>query len=146
MALSAARSLIFNEILAARVAGRNWAALSAGDLANLSGSRSVFLVTEVNEELEDRLLKLDIHPTAPLFGVAGKESRATITAAEQTVVDRFPELRDGLLNARVELATRPTRVVVTDLSWVLEDSDLTVEFSLPPGAFATSVVREVVTV
>src|SRR5262249_24085853 len=40
--LSAARSLIFNAVLAARVAEGSWERLRAGDLANLDGRGSIF--------------------------------------------------------------------------------------------------------
>jgi len=43
-ALSAARSLIFNALLAARVSNGTWERLQVGDLANLEGRGSVFRV------------------------------------------------------------------------------------------------------
>ena len=42
LALSAARSLIFNDVLDARVAAGNWNALLPGDIASLAGSNSHF--------------------------------------------------------------------------------------------------------
>ena len=44
--LSAARSLIFNAILAERVAQGTWNRLAAGDVANLDGRGSVFAVDQ----------------------------------------------------------------------------------------------------
>ena len=143
LALSAARGFLFNEILAARVAAKCWAEIRPGSLANLAGSRSVFQVEEVDANLERRLRHLDIHPTAPLFGTS---SAGALAAEDQAVIDRFPVLRDGLLAAGVELGQRPTRLVIADLSWTLEGTDLTLEFRLAPGAFATAVLRELVTV
>ncbi len=144
LALSAARSLLFNEILASRVAQRRWAALAPGEVASLAGSRAVFVVTAVDEELERRLRQLDIHPTAPLFGALGKRSPADVSPADQTVIDQFPALRDGLIAYGAELSQRPTRLVVSDLSWQLEATVLRLEFSLAPGAFATAVLREII--
>ena len=43
--LSAARSLIFNAVLARRVESASWGALQPGDLASLDGSGSHFRVT-----------------------------------------------------------------------------------------------------
>ena len=145
LALSAARSFLFNEILAVRVAAHRWAALAPGTLAGLAGSRAVFVVDAVDEEIEQRLRRLDIHPTAPLFGVVEKQP-AGVTAEDQAVIDRFPVLRDGLIAAGLKLAQRPTRAVVADLSWDLSDNDLLMEFSLAPGAFATAVLRELVSI
>ncbi|MDG2376182.1 MAG: tRNA pseudouridine(13) synthase TruD, partial [Woeseiaceae bacterium] len=45
IAISAARSLIFNEVLSARVAGGSWSRLVSGEPANLDGSGSIFLPT-----------------------------------------------------------------------------------------------------
>ncbi|MBA5871976.1 MAG: tRNA pseudouridine(13) synthase TruD, partial [Nitrospira sp. CR2.1] len=39
---------------------------------------------------------------------------------------------------------RALRVRLNDLVWSLEDSVLTLSFWLPPGSYATSVLREVV--
>ena len=66
--LSAARSLIFNAMLAERVAQGTWNRLSPGDVANLDGRGSVFAVDAVDAELEQRCAALDMHPTAPLAG------------------------------------------------------------------------------
>ena len=144
LALSAARSLLFNEILAARVAAQRWAALEPGSLANLAGSRSVFQVDQVDEEIDARLRHLDIHPTAPLFG-ANPGADESLARADQAVIDRFPQLRDGLVAAGAKLSHRPTRLVVNDLSWELQGTNLLLEFRLAPGAFATAVLRELVT-
>lgn len=146
LAISAARSLLFNEILASRVSECRWAALAAGDVASLAGSRSVFVVDESDDDIERRLRQLDIHPTAPLFGAPGKGALPTTRSEDQAVIDRFPVLRAGLVAVGAELAQRPTRLVVSDLSWQLEDTDLKLEFSLPPGAFATAVLREIVAI
>jgi tRNA pseudouridine13 synthase len=37
---------------------------------------------------------------------------------------------------------RSLRVPLTELEWTLDGSVLTLAFSLPPGAYATSVLRE----
>jgi len=37
---------------------------------------------------------------------------------------------------------RALRVPLRDVEWSLDDSTLTLSFSLPPGAYATSVLRE----
>ena len=68
--LSAARSLIFNAVLAERVRDGSWDRLEAGDFANLDGRGSVFAVDALDETLIDRCLRLDIHPTGPCGAAA----------------------------------------------------------------------------
>ena len=59
-ALSAARSLVFNAVLARRVEAGDWSQLAPGDLANLEGSGSHFSVSVVDDELRRRLNVFDI--------------------------------------------------------------------------------------
>jgi tRNA pseudouridine13 synthase len=66
--LSAARSLVFNAVLARRVEAGDWSQLAAGDLAILDGSGSHFSVAIIDEELRRRSSELDIHPSGPLWG------------------------------------------------------------------------------
>ena len=64
IAISSARSLLFNHILENRVRNGTWNQLQAGDLANLDGSGSVFAVGDVTTDLSDRCKASDIHPTS----------------------------------------------------------------------------------
>ena len=66
--LSAARSLVFNAVLAERVVGGSWNHLRDGDRANLDGRNSVFAVPRVDAVLAQRAVDLDLHPTGPLWG------------------------------------------------------------------------------
>ena len=63
--LSAARSLIFNAVLAERVRDGTWNRLLAGERANLDGRNSNFLVEATDTVLEQRAAALDLHPTGP---------------------------------------------------------------------------------
>src|SRR5262249_40155004 len=63
--LSAARSLIFNSVLAERVRDGSWERLEAGDIANLDARGSVFPVDVADEALRERCTQLEIHPTGP---------------------------------------------------------------------------------
>ena len=67
-ALSAARSRLFNAVLARRVQDRSWDRLLPGDAAMLDGRRSWFRVTDVDETLQARCRALDLHPSGPLHG------------------------------------------------------------------------------
>ncbi len=54
----------------------------------------------------------------------------------------FPAELDGLAEQGLEAARRATRLPVTDLCWQWRDDSLTLTFSLPAGAFATTVLAE----
>ena len=147
LALSAVRSYLFNLVLAERVKTGCWDELIAGDLANLDGSGSVFPVIEVTAELQDRLRRFDIHPSAPLVGRDGVNTTADALALESAVLEAQPELAKGVAAQGVASARRASRCVLKDFSWQWLNADrLELRFSLPSGVFATSVVRELMRV
>lgn len=84
--LSAGRSYLFNQLLAARVADGSWARAQVGDLLAFTDSRSFFPAGEA-ECADPRLAILDLHPTGPMWGrrftcwrcacAAGKRYRRT---------------------------------------------------------------------
>lgn len=133
LAISSARSYLFNEMLAARVRNHSWDTLVAGDIANLDGSGSVFAVDEPDDELHKRCSELDIHPTAPLWG-------------DGVIAESAPPGHDNwitaLVKARVSPARRSLRLRVLDLQWQGDEDSLTLNFGLTRGAYATSVIRE----
>ncbi|RZI79576.1 MAG: tRNA pseudouridine(13) synthase TruD, partial [Pseudomonas sp.] len=65
--LSAGRSYLFNQVLAARVADGSWQRAQVGDLLAFTDSRSFFPAGEA-ECADPRLAILDLHPTGPLWG------------------------------------------------------------------------------
>ena len=90
--LSAARSLIFNAILAERVERGSWNRLLPGDVANLDGRGSVFAVPLPDAELAARCAALEIHPTAPLPGGASRWRRARCARSRTPSRRDFPKL------------------------------------------------------
>ena len=133
LAISTARSYLFNELLAERVVNNTWNTLVAGDFANLDGSGSVFSVEAVDEELHARCEALDIHPTEVLWG-DGCDAGNAPAGHERWI--------NALVRARVQPARRSLRLAVRDLQWEFGDASLTLSFALSRGAFATSVLRE----
>ena len=146
--LSAARSFLFNLVLAERVSLGNWNHLLNGDLAMLDGSRSTFGCTLPDAELERRCAEFDIHPTGPLPGRTGRKGKGSASAEaavlEGAVLGRHDALCEALCRAGVEAERRSLRVVPAYFEWQEQGSDLTLTFELPPGAYATSLLRELV--
>lgn len=142
IAISAARSFLFNQILATRVNQGTWNTILPGELANLDGSASVFAVDEVNDELVARCLALDIHPSATMWGDNAPLGTQIVADLERDVTSPHKDLVDGLQRARVAASSRALRLPVRDLRWKIEEDSLRLEFSLRRGGFATAVLRE----
>lgn len=143
--LSAARSELFNRVLAVRVADGNWDTGLDGEVWVLDGSRSVFGPEPWSDVLAARLAACDIHPTAPLWGRGELRSEGAARALEQAALadDEACLLRDGLERAGLDQERRATRLRPGDLAWQWPAADvLEVEFALPPGTFATAVLAE----
>lgn len=141
-ALSAARSLLFNAVVQARVERGTWNQLLPGDLANLNGSNSVFTVNEVDATLQQRCTEFDIHPTGPLWGAGELRSSGQIAALETEIAGHFAALAQGLARAGLEQERRALRMWVRNLTWTLADSHLILKFRLGRGAFATAFIAE----
>ncbi len=134
IAISTARSFLFNRILDARVRDSSWNRILPGDTVNLDGTGSVFHLDEVDDETERRCAALDIHPAGLLCG-DGAEPPATFDDCDAWL--------KALRKAHVKAAYRSLRLRVLDLHWSLDRGSLKLEFTLGRGAFATSVLREV---
>lgn len=142
--LSAARSLIFNALLGARVADGSWHRLETGDIANLDGRGSVFPVDAIDDTLTARSEALDIHPTGPLWGRGLPETRGRVHEIEMQVAAAFPAPCALVAEAGMEQERRALRLSVRDLLCDYESDTLTLRFRLARGSFATTVLREIV--
>ena len=142
--LSTARSYLFNQVLAARVADGSWQRAQVGDLLAFTDSRS-FFPAGIEECSDPRLAILDLHPTGPQWGAGpSPASRATATL-ENDVANRESALRDWLTRAGMEHERRILRLPIGGLTWHYPEPDiLQLEFVLPAGCFATALVRELV--
>jgi tRNA pseudouridine13 synthase len=143
--LSAARSQLFNRVLAARVEAGAWDTALDGEVWMLDGSRSVFGPLPFDEALAARVAAFDIHPSAPLWGRGELRSAG---AAEKLELDALADVESLALRAGLEVAglkqeRRATRLRPRDLAWTwLEPQSLELRFELPPGAYATAVLAE----
>lgn len=141
-AISAARSAIFNAVLAERIRAQTWDRLLVGDLANLDGTGSIFAVEAVDATLGERCARLDIHPTGPLWH-GDSSASGDVRALECTIAETFSGLGQGLAGIGVEPERRALRVRVAELRSTIDGNDVTLSFRLPKGAFATAVLHEI---
>lgn len=145
MLLSAARSMIFNDVLATRVADRSWQNLLEGEVIALDRSRSHFPYDPDDASLAERLAGFDVHPTGPL---PGRPSRALAPGAsaarvEAGVLAGYPDFIEGLQRLGVDADRRALRAAVRDFAWSFEEEALVLGFELPAGSYATAVLREI---
>jgi tRNA pseudouridine13 synthase len=143
-ALSAARSAIFNAVLAERVRAGSWNRLLDGDVVNLNGSGSFFPVASVDDTLRERCREMDVHPTGPMWHGDSLVSTGAIAELEMGVSQRYQALASGLAKAGLEPERRPLRVPVRELSWRIDGSDVHLQFRLQRGSFATAVLHELI--
>lgn len=142
MLLSAARSFLFNELLALRIADGSWQRLVPGDVAILDGTASQFSVAELDDELSARAEQLDLHPSGVLWGVGSSRATAVAREFEQAVAERHAGLCQGLERAGVAMARRALRMRLEQPQLMLADNSARLEFQLPRGGFATAVLHE----
>ena len=141
--LSAARSEVFNAVLAARIAAGTWASGDAGEVWMLDGSQSVFGPEPLDEATRARAAAQDIHPTGPQWGLGELRSRDAVRTLEAAAVEPFADLRAGLEAAGMKQERRALRVRVHDLQWQWPaDDELELRFALAPGAYATGLLDE----
>ncbi|RDS85980.1 tRNA pseudouridine(13) synthase TruD [Dyella psychrodurans] len=143
--LSAARSHIFNSVLAARVERDVWDKPLDGEIWSLAGSRSWFGPEPFDDVLAARLAQGDIHPSGPLWGQGESPAAGAVGELEREVSAAFSDLADGLVAARMDQERRPLRLLPKELRWRwLDDETLELGFELPAGAYATVVARELI--
>ncbi len=142
--LSTGRSALFNRVLAQRVQSSTWNTAQVGDVLAFTGSRS-FFIAGPDECNDPRLAELDVHPTGPLWGEGELASQAQTLHDEQQVAATLAQLCTWLERASLQQERSILRLPVRDLAWSFPTEDcLRLQFILPPGCFATVVLRELV--
>ncbi len=145
--VSAYQSYLFNQLLAQRfdifepVEALN--RLEKGDVAYIHGKGASFVVEAVAVE-QARAEQFEISPSGPLFGLKtllaqhepGQREQAILAEQGLTLEDfRVPGLK-------IRGARRPYRFKLKE-SRVWWDEGLMVSFALPPGAYATRIMAEI---
>lgn len=144
MLLSAARSWVFNHITSARIAAKRLTP-EVGDVLQLSGSQSIFVATEQDNDLAERWQNGDVQLTAPLVGDGENKATGAIAEFEAANCAPFQALIAGLQRKRVQQARRRLLLQLTSPNLeVLASDSVALSFALPSGCFATAVLRELV--
>ena len=144
--LSAARSFLFNELLSQRVTAGSLNQAITGDVMLLAGSNSYFVPAAIDTEILQRLASFDIHPSGCLWGKGQTPAQGEAETMETKLAHAHPEMCRGLEQAGLKQERRSLRVPVIDLEWDLDTDrqQLDLQFFLPAGSYATTVLRELI--
>jgi tRNA pseudouridine13 synthase len=134
---------VFNRYLTAR-REHGIAGLLAGEVVRLRGSTSVFVVEDPERELS-RLASGDILLSGPIVGPKANLQRGEPLQMEESAIQSL-----GLTRRQIESWGRLAPGTWRDLLVVLENlevtepapNQLTLEFSLPAGSYATELLRQ----
>lgn len=145
--LSASRSALFNLIVSQRLSQGLATQVLAGDALQLAGRGSWFVANEDEMTvLQSRVDKLELCVTAPLPGDGDLGTQGDALAFEQRCLAGHETLLGLLRRERVEVARRAALLYPQQMRWSwLDETSVTLDFWLPAGSFATSVVRELIT-
>ncbi len=153
MYLSAARSTIFNDIINARIEKKLFSTIQIGDVLMLAGTQSVFHLDQIDDSIALRFDQKDVDITATMWGSGELMTTAEPETLEQAVAARYNEFSQGLPKFGLKQERRRIRLIVAQASIeVLSDNEsvnnslpaVKVCFTLPPGSYATTVLRELI--
>lgn len=140
--LSAARSALFNDVLAARVIDGSWNTGLPGELWMLDGSHSVFGPEPEPVALAKRVAAQDIHPTGPLWGRGALRTDGECRALEEAVLVPAADIRAGLEQAGLKQERRALRIAPRALAWSWPQTQaIVLSFELPAGSYATTLLQ-----
>jgi tRNA pseudouridine13 synthase len=130
MYLSAARSYIFNQVVAARIEKGLWGKSLAGDV-DVAGNDT------------NRAEKA----TAPMWGRGRLTSKDQTLQLEKDISGPHHELCDGMEFSGLNQERRELVSYTENMQWQwLDNNDLTITFALASGHYATSVLQEFIQV
>lgn len=142
--ISAFQSLLFNELLARRIAEGGYRILYTGDLAQIHGHTRTFVVEDAATETA-RLVAGELCATGPMFGHKMRspgpgpaaDMEADVLAAHDLTPASFAHLGKLALGTRRALA-----VPLRGFEMTAGDGLVWLAFDLPPGSYATAILRE----
>ena len=144
MFLSAVRSNVFNQVVSYRLVNKGLAPID-GDCVMLAGSKSYFVAEQWDDVVTARLAEKDIQLSAPLWGRGQVLAQGLAAELESAAIVDLKDDLLGLEEAGLNQERRPMMLEAQAMKWHVEAEDvLVLEFILPAGCYATSILRELV--
>lgn len=139
--LASVQSYLCNRYLARRMAQGDFDTLLLGDIAKKVDTGGLFQVEDVDAE-NPRYLAQEISFTAPIYGPDMWAATGPAGALEAEVLVAHGFTIEQMGKARLAGTRRMGRLRLADLTVAPAADGLVVGFSLPKGAFATTLLRE----
>ena len=141
---SAVRSYLYNHVVSERINKGLSAKLLQGDFVMLSGSEKGFVVEDISAE-QPRFIENDILLTGPLAGSRPQPMHEALSF-EAECLSEYQVLIEKLANKRFNEERRALKCFPQNVTseWHNE-TEVSLSFDLLKGAFATSMLRELVT-
>jgi tRNA pseudouridine13 synthase len=144
--VSAYQSYLCNVYLAERVERGLFGRLMSGDVAKKYATGGLFDVEDLEAE-QIRYASQEISFTAPLYGSKMRAAAEEAGELEAEILAQTPVTERHFQKAKVQGTRRLGRILVPDLAAEMDETDdgpaVTVSFTLTKGAFATTVMREI---
>ncbi len=153
--LNALQSDLFNRVLDERLGAGTFGRLLPGDIACKHDNGALFAVDEATATTENapdgRATQKLISPTGPMWGARMLQPQGVVRAAELRLLEAAGLTESLFTQDRpphgVPGDRRPLRTIVTnpDLAAGADEAGpfLRLQFDLPPGSYATIVLREI---
>ena len=143
LALSSVQSALFNQSLALRLEAGLLHTVLAGDVLEVTQSGGKFVAEDVARE-QDRLDRGEVTVTGPMFGVKMLSPRGVPLEQENKLLDesglkldQFQKYSQLLSGARRSFIARPGELRTSQVKQGIQ-----LEFTLPSGVYATTLLRE----
>lgn len=143
--LSAARSYLCNQLIAARVKEDKLNTPLLGDY--LLGSNGQDFSYLAKKDLDSVLLRLkygELTTSVPLWGRGENQSQSLALEWEMSQLQPFQDWMVALEKAGMQQERRSAILKAQNLRWRWLDDGLEIRLSLPAGSYATSLLRELV--
>jgi tRNA pseudouridine13 synthase len=139
--LSAYQAALFNAWLTERIRRGWFERLLTGDIAKKTDTGGLFEVVDAEVELP-RFRQREITYTGPIYGARMWWASGEPGDLERMVLETAEVTTEMLRRAGLDGSRRPARLLLNDLNIEPHPSGLLFTFTLPKGAYATTVLRE----
>ncbi|MDA8141759.1 MAG: tRNA pseudouridine(13) synthase TruD [Desulfobacteraceae bacterium] len=139
--VSALQSALFNLWLTRRMARGHGNQIIAGDVAQKTDTGGLFVVEDL-VEAQQRFSQSAIVYTGPIFGFKMKAAALEAASFEQQILDEFQMDSGTFKQLKAPGSRREALLRLPDLAVKPVEAGLWFSFTLPAGAYATTVLRE----
>jgi len=140
--ISCYQGYLCNRYLVKRIETGNFTRLLKGDIAKKYDTGGMFVVNDVEKE-QKRYENHEISFTCPVYGIKMWYAEDKSKELEDQVINESDISMTDLKKQKIKGTRRLGRILIPDLDARLNNNDIIVSFSLPKGAFATIVLREI---